>query len=215
MEVCPLSGKPCGKPKRHHITEIIDGETQSFYLCEKCAGTFFVDEEAGKQEIQHDIPSPIKEIFTKLSELFKDVLENEPQPHKKDKKDNKAKKGGCPNCHTTLDEISNEGVGCIKCFEFFGNLRKKNKSQPKPHKIGIEEYKIEIQSKLQNALQKEDYETAALLKIKIEKITEAEVKKKELEHQLDIAVSHDHIETAEEIAENINTLIAKTMADNQ
>ena len=60
MEVCPLSGKPCGKPKRHHITEIIDGETQSFYLCEKCAGTFFVDEEAGKQEIQHDIPSPIK-----------------------------------------------------------------------------------------------------------------------------------------------------------
>lgn len=75
MEVCPLSGKPCEKPKRHHITEIIDGKTQSFFLCEECANSFFVEEEIGKQEVQYNnIPSSIKEIFLKLSELFKDIL---------------------------------------------------------------------------------------------------------------------------------------------
>jgi protein-arginine kinase activator protein McsA len=208
MEVCPLSGKPCGKPKRHHITEIIDGETQSFFLCEECAGSFFVDEEVGEQKVQHDIPSPIKEIFSKLSELFKDVLEEEPKKNKKRKI-----KNACPNCNTTLEEISNEGVGCIKCFEFFGNL-KKNKSQPEPHKKDIEEYKMEIQYKLQNSLQKEDYETATLLKAKIEEINEAEIKKEELEHQLEIALAHDQIEAAEEITKNINTLIAKTISDS-
>ena len=206
MEVCPLSGKPCGKPKRHHITEIIDGETQSFFLCEECAGSFFVDEEMGEIEAQHDIPSSIKDIFLKLSELFKDVLEKEPEPQKKGHN-----KNACPNCQTTLDEISNEGVGCIKCFEFFGNLQK---SEKKPYKKSIEEYKDEIQYELQNALQKEDYETASLLKIKIEKITEAETKKRELEHQLEIAVTHDHLETAEEISKNIDILITNLINDN-
>ena len=47
MEVCPLSGKPCKKPKRHQITETINGDAQSFYLCEECASSFFVDEEIG------------------------------------------------------------------------------------------------------------------------------------------------------------------------
>lgn len=208
MEVCPLSGKPCGKPKRHHITEIIDGETQSFFLCDECAGSFFVDEEIGEKEVQHDIPSPIKEIFIKLSELFKDVSEKEPQKKKHNK-------DACPNCHTTLDKISNEGVGCIKCFEFFGNLRKnKSQSEEKPHIRSIEEYKNETQFKFQNALQKENYETASLLKIKIEKITEVEEKKKELERQLEIAIAHDQAKAAEEIIENINTLITNLMDDN-
>ena len=36
MDNCPLTGKPCSKPKTIHITDLEENQVKDMHLCEEC-----------------------------------------------------------------------------------------------------------------------------------------------------------------------------------
>jgi protein arginine kinase activator len=176
---CPLSGKPCHKPKLYHITDIIDGQVKSFELCEDCAANYLNPQEV--QEIQSQ-ETPTEEIQPQeqaLKGVF-DILMafmNQSHPWVYG-----AKNKVCHTCGMSLSEVQSKGqLGCPQCYEVFGPELQYffTKAQGGTEHVGKHPRQEEsdllatLEEFLDESIKKEDYEQAAALRDQIKELKES------------------------------------------
>ncbi len=171
----------CGKKKATvHLTEIVDAQMTEMHICEDCA--------KGKS-MQMEQQFGIADLLAGLSDFGKQV------------KDVEKKVVQCPSCGLTYDDFKKMGrLGCGECYSAFkqqlevllkkihGSTRHLGKSPGNIKQEVVKEKKgqieldvpetIEILKKqLQESIENEDFEKAALLRDKIRSLEVKEGKK--------------------------------------
>jgi len=151
-------------PATIHLTQVINNKVQKLDLCEECAknmglfSSFFV--------------TPTESFLSPFLKGLGDIFENVP-----------VKK--CSNCGLTWKEFQNSGkLGCFNCYNEFknelfplikrlqGSTTHKGKSvvkkESKKEDLSFEIKKLEME--LKKAVEKEEYEKAAVIRDKIKKL---------------------------------------------
>ncbi|MDP8233626.1 MAG: UvrB/UvrC motif-containing protein [Candidatus Saelkia tenebricola] len=162
----------CGQTEATvHLTEIINGKVTELHLCEECA------REKGTQMEQH---FGISDLLAGLADLSPDVEMKQDVVLK------------CNNCGMSYKDFKKIGkFGCSQCYESFRQhvpaLLKRVHGSTKY--VGKEpnagEYKVvrdelqELRSKLQIAIEKEEYEKAAQIRDEIREIERERAKDEE------------------------------------
>jgi len=158
-----------------HLTEITDGQRSEMHICERCAA---------EQGLAIKSQLPINELLSSLLAVqpTDDELSDSSQPI------------SCPHCGLTLEQFRKEGVlGCPNDYEVFGksllpliekahdgkttHCGKLPSKTPKNTKKQIQ--LSNLRQQLDAAVQSENYEKAAKLRDKIEKIENKNKKRKE------------------------------------
>ncbi len=150
-----------------HLTEITDGRRTEMHICEHCAA---------EQGLAVKSQIPINELLSSLLAV---------QPTDDELSGPSQQQRSCPHCNITLEQFRKEGVlGCPYDYEVFeksllplierahdgrtthcGKLPSKT---PKDTKKQVE--LLNLRQQLEAAVQSEDYELAAKLRDKINKI---------------------------------------------
>lgn len=178
----------CDKCKKNeakiYYTEIIDGEKKEQHLCEECAMEY----------TSFQMGSTVLNSEVTLGNLLSTILGNYygSNPQEAGKKEQELK---CEGCGMTYSEFMKIGrFGCEKCYESFEKVLEKSiKSiqgsdthigkkpkgfETKTDKIVKELSEIDkLSIRLQEAIEKEEFEEAVKLRDKIR-----ELKKEEIEH---------------------------------
>lgn len=174
MEHCPLTGNPCFKKKTIHITELDDGQANSLDLCEECAAQYFQKSDLKKPAPKPKVsPFPSPNMAQEMIQLFEYIVKGVAK---------RQEVRTCPDCQWTLDDIKAHGkLGCANCYNYFEKLMPivlmnhhkalkhvgkvpksfQNKNKPLLQQIS------EAEAKMKDAIQKENYEEAAIFKDKI------------------------------------------------
>ncbi len=156
-EVCKL------RESAIHVQQIIGDEKVDMYLCEVCAAEKGISKQADAIELS--LSQLLTGLFSAGSETAGD-------------------REVCPNCGTGIDVIRKEGrLGCPECYGSFtseirafqkklsGSIRHVGKL---PKKLRAYKELIidrhELKSRLDEAVQNEDYERAAVLRDQIREI---------------------------------------------
>ena len=172
---CPLSGKPCHKPKPYHITDIIDGQVKSFELCEDCAANYLNPQEA--QETQSQEAQPEKVPPQALKGVF-DIL----MAFMNQSRVYGVKNKICHTCGMSLSEVQAKGqLGCPQCYEVFGPELQYffTKAQGGTEHVGKHPRQEEsdllatLEEFLDESIKKEDYEQAAALRDQIKELKDS------------------------------------------
>lgn len=162
----------CQHCKQHtatiHLTEIDNGQRRERHLCQECA------QEEG-MVVKNQIP---------LNELLNNLLAAQAESEESiEGCDPKEAETPCPNCGTTLKQFHKDSLlGCPYDYEAFGNslrlIIEKTQSGNITHRGKVPSRApadtkkqielMELQTKLNKAIESEDYETAAKLRDRIE-----------------------------------------------
>jgi protein arginine kinase activator len=160
----------CGKNQATvHLTEIIDDQMSELHLCEECAR---------KKSIQMEQQFGLSDLLAGLAEFAKPEEETE------------AAVVRCSNCGLSYRDFKKIGrLGCSECYSSFskylmpllkkihGSTRHVGKA---PHKVAARiKQKVDINElrlRLQNAIEKEEFEEAARLRDKIRELERNENK---------------------------------------
>jgi protein-arginine kinase activator protein McsA len=107
MDICPLTGKPCPKPRLLHIVDIENNKAVAeIDLCEDCAAQFV----SSGLSIISVLGEQLKK---KAVELVQQLFQPAPVPVI-------VQQPACPNCGWTLADIATvKKMGCPACYEFF------------------------------------------------------------------------------------------------
>jgi protein arginine kinase activator len=221
MEHCPITGRPCSHPKTFEISEIVDGTIKNFSLCNRCAGPYF-----GDDRMSDDIKKGSKSIASSISKLVSEFVNFSKGEQE----------GKCPSCGSTLQQIKeNKCLGCLNCYEFFGerldeilsenkfpsNKLDKMEEQSTPDQLVInspktlEEYVSMMENRLESAIKEEKYEIATSIHENLEKARLVLDKKKSLQNKLDIAVAKGQFDKAKKIKNSIELLVMKFFASHE
>lgn len=164
----------CPKPATLHVTEVKDGQAVAVHLCESCAGSYLSETEGDDNQIGDDSA----DFAAKLGALSDAASDAESQNLK------------CSTCGLRFSEFRVKGrVGCADCYRHF-------RSELMPlldniHESGLHTGKrpaggsgeadalperrlAALRMNLQQAVQREDYEQAALLRDEIQSIESPE-----------------------------------------
>jgi len=182
---CPLTGKPCEKPKPYSITEIENGQVYTFKLCEDCILAYIEKQKSNPvQKTVNVIQKLVKTLGTLLGMLTKTKPEPEPEPESKPEKILSSMDIRCPVCGSAFTDLASKmKFGCPQCFETFSGptihlvktlqdgLKHVGKV-PKTHgvshkskkKINPARYLAIKQGQMEDAVVAEDYEKAALIR---------------------------------------------------
>ncbi len=189
MPVCPLTGEPCVAPKYNTVTDIAkDGVVKSVKLCNKCL-LDYVNNNNKVQKIKKKQSSSglAKEVFDFLDGLVK-MQGKKKQTGKKEIKE----KPPCPSCGISMAEITkHKRLGCPDCYDHYaqeldGVLKNAHDEHtvhvgktPKIHTnfLKPEDILIRLKRKMEAAVAKEDYETAAILRDEITRAEDAKMQK--------------------------------------
>lgn len=159
-----------------HLTEIINNEIKEVHLCETCAKTKGIESNHIKSTLSFN---NIKNLFTSLIPDDKKNFSKEP-----------LNELICSFCGRTYVEFSKKGkFGCAKCYEAFqsditpvirrihGSSQHLGKVPVNLNKESIDKYAEikELKIRLMEAVKKENYEEAAVIRDKIKKISKSEV----------------------------------------
>lgn len=150
----------CAKSATLHITEIQEGKAVAVHLCNSCAQEY-LDEEADQVA-----GSPPPEVTAKLEALMSDESDADTR---------------CSNCNISFGEFREQGrLGCPTCFEEFREdlmplLENIHESaahvgkRPKrsPSQTVDQSRLIQMRQRLEEAIDREDYELAASLRDEI------------------------------------------------
>jgi len=149
----------CTKPATLHVTEIREGEAAIVHLCDTCAREYL------EPSADNENPTMAADLASKLDELMGDS--NSP--------------ASCPNCGISFSEFRESGrFGCSQDYtEFMTELlpllenihedvEHKGK-RPRSTVVGTQEQGqlIQLRNAQRNAIEEEDYETAARLRDEI------------------------------------------------
>lgn len=150
----------CSKPATLHITEIRDGQAVALHLCETCAREYLeASDESTPSASSTDLASKLEELVSEGSEEVLASLT-------------------CPHCGMTFSEFREKGrFGCPGDYSEFAaqilplleNIhedtthvgkrpRSRNRTTPNYSQL------IQLRKQLQEAVECEDYETAARLR---------------------------------------------------
>jgi protein arginine kinase activator len=150
----------CAKPATLHITEIRDGQAGVIHLCETCAREYLENSPDGETA-----PAGM-DLATKLEEL---MAESEESP------------SSCPNCGISFNEFRESGrFGCPHDYTEFltellpllENIHEDTRhigKKPRSTVVGTQEQAqlIHLRTEQREAIEAEDYETAARLRDEI------------------------------------------------
>jgi len=150
----------CAKPATLHITEIRDGQAGVIHLCETCAREYLENSSDGENA------PPGMDLAAKLEEL---IAESEESP------------ASCPNCGISFNEFRESGrFGCPHDYSEFltellpllENIHEDTKhigKRPRSTVVGTQEQAqlIHLRNEQREAIEAEDYETAARLRDEI------------------------------------------------
>ncbi|MCA9011679.1 MAG: UvrB/UvrC motif-containing protein [Planctomycetaceae bacterium] len=149
----------CTKPATLHVTEIRDGEAAIVHLCDTCAREYL------DQKPEDDSPGMPSDLASKIDELMGST----------------ETPAICPNCGISFNEFRESGrFGCSQDYtEFMAELlplleniheevEHKGK-RPRSTVVGTQEQGqlIQLRNAQRNAIEEEDYETAARLRDEI------------------------------------------------
>ncbi len=149
----------CTKPATLHVTEIREGKAAIVHLCDTCAREYL------EQNPDDENPTIAADLASKLDELIGDS--HSP--------------ASCPNCGISFSEFRESGrFGCSQDYtEFMTELlpllenihedvEHKGK-RPRSTLVGTQEQGqlIQLRNEQRNAIEEEDYETAARLRDEI------------------------------------------------
>lgn len=161
MKVCELCNE---NPASVYITQAIDGESVSMYICEQCAeqNGISVSEEEG--EVTFD-----EELLEKLYNQAQHEITDKNQDKKRCK------------CGTTWSEFREFGfLGCASCYETFrdeindifleihSSVVHKGKKLEKEEKVDVDIGRLK--RKLSEAINNEMFEEAAMLRDNIKRL---------------------------------------------
>ncbi|MBQ9119374.1 MAG: UvrB/UvrC motif-containing protein [Lachnospiraceae bacterium] len=163
---------------RIFYTEIINGEKNEQYLCEECAA----------KNTHFRIKTPFADQELSLGGLLSGLLEETLEKQKNEQESEGTAVLACPHCGLTYGEFRQKGqFGCAGCYQSFGKRLERSikkihgadlhtGKQPKHMDGPREPVKEELPElseaerlsmRLQQALEQEDYETAAVLRDRI------------------------------------------------
>lgn len=158
------------------ITKISDGSVEEHHFCEECAG-------AVRQGGDLKAAEWSKAIFKLLTEA---VMQRMGEKNNSEENE-RLKKIACPSCGKTYGEFLNDYTfGCADCYDAFGpslqqtilslqgadthvgkkitSSRRKKEEKPVSEELSPAEEIELLKSKMQEAVQNEDYEEAARLR---------------------------------------------------
>jgi protein arginine kinase activator len=157
----------CIKEAVFHIKQIVGKEEIELHLCQSCAAVRGINTSTNEGDIS------ISSLLTNLMDIKSHLKKSQ-------------KKVVCPRCGYTFDKFKKSGkMGCSECFvafskqirvlmhKMFGSIQHRGK-----YPLKLQAYKMymdDIQTlkiKLDEALNKEDYEEAAVLRDKIKQMQE-------------------------------------------
>lgn len=172
----------CKKNEAHiYYTEIINGEKTEQHLCEECAAEY----------TSFQMGTPILNQELTLGSLLSTILGN--YGSTVPEKGNAQKELHCDNCGMTYSEFMKIGrFGCEKCYESFQSIldnsirsiqgadihtgKKPKKYETRTEKIIKELSEIDkLTIKLQDAVEKEEFEEAARLRDRIRLLKKEEI----------------------------------------
>lgn len=150
----------CAKPATLHITEIRDGQAGVIHLCETCAREYLENSSDG------EAAPPGMDLAAKLEEL---IAESDESP------------ASCPNCGISFNEFRESGrFGCPHDYTEFltellpllENIHEDTRhigKKPRSTVVGTQEQAqlIHLRNEQREAIEAEDYETAARLRDEI------------------------------------------------
>src|SRR5699024_1552432 len=140
-----------------HYTQIIDGKMEERHLCEECASEDY--------NLDFENPFSMNKIFTGLIDNIQE-----------DKKKRKELK--CDNCGLSYRQFKKDGkFGCSNCYKTFKNnlyplieglhghnIHRGKIPQNVDEEIGLMREEEKLKRKLNDAVKKEEFEEAALLR---------------------------------------------------
>lgn len=154
----------CGKNNASiHITKIVNGKIEEKHLCDNCA-------QIG-DELDLDLPFSFQKLFTSLiSSMQEDSQEAK-----------EIKDVTCPQCGLTYNEFLEGGkFGCINCFKAFeddvnsllkgihGHSEHMGKIPSRVNSKNLDRIEMEsLKEELQQSINKEEFERAAVLRDEI------------------------------------------------
>lgn len=154
------------KTAKFHYTKIINGKMEELHLCESCAFE--------NNEMDMDNPFSIHKLF---AGLFEDM---------KDQKQEPIEDIVCSNCGLSFSKFQKTGkLGCAQCYDEFSKYLVPiiNGIHGHNHHIGKMPKRIspsislkkeveELTSRLEDAVKKEEFEKAAIIRDEIKKMKE-------------------------------------------
>lgn len=170
-----------------HFTEVVDGKPKRVNICDSCA------RERGGMKLGIEIPIGIgeggPELPFSLDDFFQNFVKNilmNPDNENFDEVQNEEIQSGkvCETCHTTLEEYLDNGMhGCKNCYPTFkfhivdlleGYMRTNlipESNTKKRELVGKLNEIMRLRDDLEISVAVEDYESAGILRDKIQSIT--------------------------------------------
>ncbi|MDO5472043.1 MAG: UvrB/UvrC motif-containing protein [Akkermansia sp.] len=174
MKKCQI----CGKRASIYLTQIVNGQATDLALCEACARAKGLFDPQSLTFAEKFFPEAFKEKVDKIvRELINRVDEAERPAPRSAGSDMLTR---CPVCNFTLDDFRRCGrLGCPDCYHVFaeeinsehpaGDDNSKDGNTSAEEAVEITRSKLEQQ--LKAAIEREDYEQAALLRDKIKNLS--------------------------------------------
>lgn len=154
------------------LTQIINGQVTELALCEACARAKGLFDPQSLTFAEKFFPEELKE---RMDRIIRELSGREELPMGSD-----AKKASpdvltqCPSCHFTLDRFRATGhLGCPDCYTVFAaeldgqRSPRKDAAEPGADESSPLQQRRKLEQQLHEAIEKEDYETAAHLRDKL------------------------------------------------
>lgn len=168
MSKCPLTGQPCNCSKVFHVTDVVNGVTHSYDVCQTCLQHL----NQPNRPPQVTVPDIVEKFFEVFCCLFGGFAKqiSPPKPKKL------LVEPACPGCGIRFSQIAKTGkVGCPHCYKYFdhdlakvislvqgGALQHQGK-KPKMLPVNSNGVFDALKAKLPKLVEREEYEKAALV----------------------------------------------------
>lgn len=176
--ICHITGKMCNRKKPFHITEIEKNKITSFNLCGECINHY----------MKNNSIMEVKKMDKNMTGFIESILNHLDKSEKPNPFGNKT----CSACNSSLVSIYKKGkFGCPDCYKNFnldnllteihgggthhvGKVPKKwkAKQEKKQKELKLANIHETAECILKNAINTEDYETAAIIRDSIKKLDE-------------------------------------------
>lgn len=164
----------CGKRASISLTQIINGQVSELALCESCAREKGLFDPQTLTFAEKFFPEEIKAKVDKLvRELAGITPEENGERQGNDEQDLLVR---CPVCQFSLSAYRKTGrLGCPACYTVFAReLAQETGMEPEETNAGTAGEIAALERELQQAVEREDYETAAVLRDRLRQLNETE-----------------------------------------
>lgn len=163
----------CGKRASISLTQIINGQISELALCESCAKEKGIFDPQTLTFAEKFFPEDIKAKVDKIVRELAGMQQNEATNAAKDEQRDLLVR--CPVCQFSLSAHRKTGrLGCPSCYTVFA--RELAQEAGVVNSDGADspaDERTELERELQQAIEREDYESAAVLRDRIRQLNDA------------------------------------------